>query len=336
MPVLPLDSPVEVELIVGGLRAALRADPAAARSWSTQAREYADGDAHAGRAAQRRHGGPAAAVGATGRRSTCCAGRSRWTSPAACASSPAAASTRATSTPTSPGPGPTPADVGAPARHATRRPRGRWSAPPCARRSRSPACCWPGRRPTRSSPTPPATTGRPTGSPWSRRELSLTDFLNRRGLVLRTDLLGAWAGWLTPVFEPRRYRTWFFVADAARGAAHPRRLDRVLVGHLAAGARRGGGGRRAARCCMLPPTYLTCLEVGAVRRPRTRCSRSPRRATVEMFTPGGRAAGRGLARCRCPTQLRPLVGGTSAADEPGPAGPFGERGRVRAGAERRA
>ena len=45
----------------------------------------------------------------------------------------------------------------------------------------------------------------------------MTDFLDRRGLVLRTDLLGAWSGWLTPVFEPRRYRTWFFVAALPEG-----------------------------------------------------------------------------------------------------------------------
>ena len=49
------------------------------------------------------------------------------------------------------------------------------------------------------------------------RELAFTDFLERRGLVLRTDLLGVWAAWLTPVFEPRRYRTWFFVADLPEG-----------------------------------------------------------------------------------------------------------------------
>ncbi|WP_341350983.1 hypothetical protein [Nocardioides convexus] len=93
-----------------------------------------------------------------------------------------------------------------------------------------------------------------TGEDWEAdrvalesRELSLTDFLDRRGLVLRTDLLGIWSGWLTPVFEPKRYRTWFFVAQAARGADHPRRLQRVLGGRLA--ARAGGcerGGRRHA------------------------------------------------------------------------------------------
>ncbi len=63
-----------------------------------------------------------------------------------------------------------------------------------------------------------------TGEDWERdraaleaRELALTDFLTRRGLVLRTDLLGVWRAWLTPEFEPRRYRTWFFVADLPEG-----------------------------------------------------------------------------------------------------------------------
>src|SRR4051794_39951964 len=36
------------------------------------------------------------------------------------------------------------------------------------------------------------------------KTLSFTAFLARRELVLRTDLLGVWAGWLTPVFEPKR------------------------------------------------------------------------------------------------------------------------------------
>ncbi|HEX2896336.1 MAG TPA: NUDIX hydrolase, partial [Marmoricola sp.] len=63
-----------------------------------------------------------------------------------------------------------------------------------------------------------------TGEDWEadrlaleKRELALTEFLDRRGLVLRTDLLGAWSGWLTPIFEPKRYRTWFFVAELPEG-----------------------------------------------------------------------------------------------------------------------
>ncbi|MEP7331562.1 MAG: NUDIX hydrolase [Terracoccus sp.] len=42
--------------------------------------------------------------------------------------------------------------------------------------------------------------------------LSLTDVLSAEGLVMRTDLIVAKAHWLTPVFEPRRFDTWFFAA----------------------------------------------------------------------------------------------------------------------------
>ncbi|WP_392468423.1 NUDIX hydrolase [Arsenicicoccus cauae] len=44
------------------------------------------------------------------------------------------------------------------------------------------------------------------------RELSFTELLRRRGLVLRSDLLSYRAHWVTPEFEPRRYDTAFFAA----------------------------------------------------------------------------------------------------------------------------
>jgi 8-oxo-dGTP pyrophosphatase MutT (NUDIX family) len=66
--------------------------------------------------------------------------------------------------------------------------------------------------------------GDTTGDDWEAdrqalvdRGLSFADFLDRRGLVLRSDLLGAWARWITPEFEPRRYDTWFFVAALPEG-----------------------------------------------------------------------------------------------------------------------
>ncbi|MEO6999608.1 MAG: NUDIX hydrolase [Terracoccus sp.] len=42
--------------------------------------------------------------------------------------------------------------------------------------------------------------------------LSLTEVLRSESLVMRTDLIVAKAHWLTPVFEPRRFDTWFFAA----------------------------------------------------------------------------------------------------------------------------
>ncbi|MEU7138111.1 NUDIX hydrolase [Nocardia sp. NPDC046473] len=50
-----------------------------------------------------------------------------------------------------------------------------------------------------------------------RRELSLAGFLAAEKLVLRADLLRPWANWITPVVEPRRYDTRFFVAVLPAG-----------------------------------------------------------------------------------------------------------------------
>ncbi|MFC3992154.1 NUDIX hydrolase [Actinoplanes siamensis] len=45
-----------------------------------------------------------------------------------------------------------------------------------------------------------------------RRELTMAELLDRRGLRLRDDLLLPWARWITPEFEPKRFDTWFFAA----------------------------------------------------------------------------------------------------------------------------
>ncbi len=58
------------------------------------------------------------------------------------------------------------------------------------------------------------------------RSLAMSQLLIRRGLRLRSDLLRPWAHWTTPVFEPRRYDTWFFVAALAVRATGPRRRRR--------------------------------------------------------------------------------------------------------------
>ncbi|MGX1545719.1 NUDIX hydrolase [Streptomyces adustus] len=75
-----------------------------------------------------------------------------------------------------------------------------------------------------AGPTPETVVGDTTGADWEAdrtalvaRDLSFADFLDRRGLVLRSDLLGAWTRWITPEFEARRYDTWFFVAALPEG-----------------------------------------------------------------------------------------------------------------------
>lgn len=92
------------------------------------------------------------------------------------------------------------------------------------------------------------------------KELSFAQFLATEKLVLRADLLGAWAHWITPAFEPRRYDTRFFVAALPAG----QRIDSVsteadqslwapLVDVLAHVER--------GEAAMLPPTVVTCREL---------------------------------------------------------------------------
>lgn len=150
-----------------------------------------------------------------------------------------------------------------------------------------------------------------TGADWEAdrvaledRELAFTEFLARRGLVLRSDLLGVWSGWLTPVFEPRRYRTWFFVASMPEGQrTRDVSSESSSVTWLPAGA--AVAAVDAEEMLMLPPTYLTCLEIGQFGHPHEVLAEAVGRA-VEMFTP--EVVGEGdEATLSLPDVLSPLV-----------------------------
>lgn len=129
-----------------------------------------------------------------------------------------------------------------------------------------------------------------TGDDWERdraaleaRELALTDFLDRRGLVLRTDLLAPFRAWLTPEFEPRRYRTWFFAAVLPQGQRTrdvSSESDRVAW----LPAMRAVEEVEAERVAMLPPTYQSCLEVGQYAGPDEVLAAGAQRR-LEVFTP---------------------------------------------------
>ncbi len=152
-----------------------------------------------------------------------------------------------------------------------------------------------------------------TGDDWEAdrvaletRELSMTDFLLRRGLVLRTDLLGAWAGWLTPIFEPRRYETWFFVAVLPEGQVTRDVSTESSSVHWtpAMAAVEAVEGRDIL---MLPPTYLTCLDVAQHPTPAEVLAASAGRR-VEMFTPAVVSSGDDFV-LSMPERYRPLVAG---------------------------
>lgn len=129
-----------------------------------------------------------------------------------------------------------------------------------------------------------------TGEDWEadrlaleKRDLSLTEFLERRSLVLRTDLLGAWSGWLTPVFEPKRYRTWFFVAELPEGQRTrdvSTESDHVVWLPALTAAEQA----EAQEILMLPPTYITSLDIAEYADPDAVLAEAANR-TVEMFCP---------------------------------------------------
>ncbi len=129
-----------------------------------------------------------------------------------------------------------------------------------------------------------------TGDDWEAdrvalegRTLSMTDLLARRGLVLRTDLLGVWSAWTTPLFEPRRFRTWFFVADLPVGQrTRDVSSESDLVTWLP--ALEAVERVEAGSIGMFPPTYLTCLELSTYADPAAVVAAAQGRS-VEMFTP---------------------------------------------------
>ncbi|MEU9625330.1 NUDIX hydrolase [Streptomyces luteogriseus] len=120
-----------------------------------------------------------------------------------------------------------------------------------------------------AGPAADSVVGDTTGADWEAdraalvaRNLSFAEFLDRRGLVLRSDLLGAWTRWITPEFEARRYDTWFFVAALPEGqrtrnaSTEADRTVWITPGEAAAGYDKG-------ELLMMPPTIATLRQLTA-------------------------------------------------------------------------
>ncbi|MFG2618978.1 NUDIX hydrolase [Streptomyces sp. NPDC048507] len=129
--------------------------------------------------------------------------------------------------------------------------------------------------------------GDTTGDDWEAdreglvaRAFSFAEFLDRRGLVLRSDLLGAWARWITPEFEPRRYDTWFFVAALPQGQRTRNastEADRtVWIRPTEAAARYDAG-----ELLMMPPTISTLRSL----QPHPTASAALAAAALQDLTP---------------------------------------------------
>ena len=92
------------------------------------------------------------------------------------------------------------------------------------------------------------------------RRRSFDDVLAGAGLVLRTDLLHAWARWITPHDYPRRYDTAFFVAqvpDGQEADAHTTEAVEALWWHPDEALERW----HEEKMQLMPPTVRTLQEI---------------------------------------------------------------------------
>ena len=106
------------------------------------------------------------------------------------------------------------------------------------------------------------------------------------------------------MFEPRRFRTWFFVAELPAGQRTrdvSSESDRVawlpVAGAMAAAD--------AGEIALMPPTYLTCLEVGRHPTAADVVAASTGR-DLAMFTPTAEEED-GEMLLSFPEHLRPLL-----------------------------
>jgi hypothetical protein len=80
------------------------------------------------------------------------------------------------------------------------------------------------------------------------------------GVVLDPDELRPWAHWITPEFEPRRYDTYFYVAELPAG-----QLARDLSGETDraewTSPKAALAAERAGQIALMPPTLSILLEL---------------------------------------------------------------------------
>ncbi|MFF5310421.1 NUDIX hydrolase [Streptomyces massasporeus] len=120
-----------------------------------------------------------------------------------------------------------------------------------------------------AGPAADSVVGDTTGADWEAdraalvaRDLSFAEFLDRRGLVLRSDLLGAWTRWITPEFEARRYDTWFFVAALPEGQ-RTRNASTEADRTVWITPREAAAGYDKGELLMMPPTIATLRQLTA-------------------------------------------------------------------------
>jgi len=120
------------------------------------------------------------------------------------------------------------------------------------------------------------------------RSASMAEVLQRRGLVLRSDLLRPWAHWVTPEFEPKRFDTRFFVAAVPPGQ-RPRDVSGEADATVWLPVRDAVRAHDRGELDMLPPTIVALRELavfGTVADVLA-APREVRRVLPRLFDDGG-------------------------------------------------
>ncbi|WP_157101454.1 NUDIX hydrolase [Nocardia shimofusensis] len=125
-----------------------------------------------------------------------------------------------------------------------------------------------------------------------KRELSLAAFLGHENLVLRADLLRPWANWITPVIEPRRYDTYFFVAVLPEGQLADGATSEAAAVHW----RTPGEALtrwRAGEDILLPPTWAQLDSLSRFGSTADILAVEPRIEPIMPVVPADRTVGEG-------------------------------------------
>lgn len=96
-----------------------------------------------------------------------------------------------------------------------------------------------------------------------KHELAFADMLIRRGLVLRTDLLGLISNWCTPPFSAKRYDTFFFSALLPEGQVADDRTSEATIADWVTPAYAAREGDAKRWKILLPTMYNLTAIAGA-------------------------------------------------------------------------
>ena len=115
-------------------------------------------------------------------------------------------------------------------------------------------------------------------------EAGLSEVLERWDLMLDSGLLTPWACWVTPAGIPRRYRTWFFLAEVPPGQV-ARDVSTESEGAGWWSVRRALSSTHRGDLVLWPPQYATCAHLFDAATPTEAMALAHDRAESGEFPP---------------------------------------------------